>query len=117
MRVSMIGAGYVGLVASACFADFGYRVTCIDKDARRIGALNGGELPIYEPGLHDMIAANLRAGRLAFIGDTASIAESDVVFRTVGTTSRVDDGQADLSYIFEAVITIAPLLYDTADDA
>jgi len=93
MRVSMIGAGYVGLVASACFADFGYRVTCIDKDGRRIGALNGGELPIYEPGLHDMIAANLREGRLAFTGDTASIAESDVVFLTVGTPSRGGDGK------------------------
>jgi len=114
MRVSMIGAGYVGLVASACFADFGYRVTCIDKDARRIAALNGGELPIYEPGLHDMIAANLREGRLAFTGDSASIAESDVVFLTVGTPSRGGDGQADLSYIFEAVGTIAPLLSETA---
>jgi len=114
MRVSMIGAGYVGLVASACFADFGYRVTCIDKDARRIAALNGGELPIYEPGLHDMIAANLRERRLEFAGDTASIADSDVVFLTVGTPSRGGDGQADLSYIFEAVRTIAPLLSDSA---
>ncbi len=114
MRVSMIGAGYVGLVSSACFADFGHHVTCIDKSARRIAALDNGELPIYEPGLADMVAANLRQGRLAFTGDTARIGEAEVVFLAVGTPSRRGDGHADLSYIFAAVHDIAPLLSTTA---
>jgi UDPglucose 6-dehydrogenase len=114
MRVSMIGAGYVGLVSSACFADFGHHVTCIDKDARRIAVLDNGELPIYEPGLADMVAANLRQGRLEFTGDTARIGEAEVVFLAVGTPSRRGDGHADLSYIFAAVREIAPLLSATA---
>ncbi len=114
MRVSMIGAGYVGLVSSACFADFGHHVTCIDKNAHRIAALDNGELPIYEPGLADMVAANLRQGRLAFTGDTARIGEAEVVFLAVGTPSRRGDGHADLSYIFAAVHDIAPLLSTTA---
>jgi UDPglucose 6-dehydrogenase len=114
MRVSMIGAGYVGLVSSACFADFGHHVTCIDKDARRIAALNNDELPIYEPGLADMVAANLRQGRLEFTDVTARIGEADVVFLAVGTPSRRGDGHADLSYIFAAVREIAPLLAGAA---
>jgi UDPglucose 6-dehydrogenase len=114
MRVSMIGAGYVGLVSGACFADFGHHVTCIDKDARRIAALNNGELPIYEPGLADMVAANLRQGRLEFTGDTARIGEAAVVFLAVGTPSRRGDGHADLSHVFAAVREIAPLLSATA---
>jgi UDPglucose 6-dehydrogenase len=114
MRVSIIGAGYVGLVSSACFADFGHHVTCVDKDARRIAALNNGELPIYEPGLADMVAANLRQGRLEFTGDTARIGEAAVVFLAVGTPSRRGDGHADLSYVFAAVREIAPLLSATA---
>ncbi len=114
MRVSMIGAGYVGLVSSACFADFGHHVTCIDKDARRIAALNNGELPIYEPGLTDMVAADLRQGRLEFTADAARVGEADVVFLAVGTPSRRGDGHADLSHIFAAVREIAPLLSATA---
>ncbi len=114
MRVSMIGVGYVGLVSGACFADFGHHVTCIDKDRRRIAALNNGELPIYEPGLADMVAANLRQGRLEFTSDSARIGEADVVFLAVGTPSRRGDGHADLSYIFAAVREIAPLLCATA---
>jgi UDPglucose 6-dehydrogenase len=114
MRVSMIGAGYVGLVSSACFADFGHHVTCIDKDARRIATLNNGELPIYEPALADMVAADLRQGRLEFTGDTARIGEAEVVFLAVGTPSRRGDGHADLSHIFAAVREIAPLLSPAA---
>jgi UDPglucose 6-dehydrogenase len=102
----MIGAGYVGLVSGACFADFGHHVTCIDKDARRIAALQGGEIPIFEPGLADLVQANMREGRLEFAAEPSVAAEADAVF--------IADGYADLSFVYEAVREIAPLLAPTA---
>src|SRR6201993_603170 len=114
MRVTMIGAGYVGLVSGACFADFGHQVTCIDKDAGKVAALNRGEIPIFEPGLADLVEANMRQGRLEFAGDTSRIGEAEAVFIAVGTPSRRGDGHADLSFVYEAVREIAPLLAATA---
>jgi len=114
MRVTMIGAGYVGLVSGACFADFGHQVTCVDKDAKKVAALNRGEIPIFEPGLADLVAANMAQGRLAFGADTSRIGESEAVFIAVGTPSRRGDGHADLSFVYEAVREIAPLLASTA---
>ena len=110
MRVTMIGAGYVGLVSGACFADFGHHVTCIDKDAQKVAALNRGEIPIFEPGLADLVEANVRQERLRFAVDTASVATAEAVFIAVGTPSRRGDGHADLSFVYDAVREIAPLL-------
>jgi UDPglucose 6-dehydrogenase len=110
MRVVMIGTGYVGLVSGACFADFGHRVTCVDKDAEKIAALRRGDIPIYEAGLADLVAAGLRAGRLDFDTDPAAVGEADAVFIAVGTPSRRGDGHADLSYVYAAAREIAPLL-------
>jgi UDPglucose 6-dehydrogenase len=110
MRVTMIGAGYVGLVSGACFADFGHHVTCIDKDAQKVAALNRGEIPIFEPGLADLVEANVRQQRLRFAVDTASVATAEAVFIAVGTPSRRGDGHADLSFVYDAVREIAPLL-------
>jgi UDPglucose 6-dehydrogenase len=111
MRVAMIGAGYVGLVSGACFAEFGHFVTCVDKDAGRIEALRQGRIPIYEPGLAELVATNLRAGRLAFSTEIdASVAAADVVMIAVGTPSRRGDGHADLSYVFAAAREIAGAL-------
>jgi UDPglucose 6-dehydrogenase len=111
MRVAMIGTGYVGLVSGACFADFGHHVTCVDKDAGKIAALERGEMPIYEPGLDDMVAANVRAGRLRFTTDLkAPVAEAEAVFIAVGTPSRRGDGHADLSYVYAAAREIAASL-------
>jgi UDPglucose 6-dehydrogenase len=110
MRVTMIGAGYVGLVSGACFAEFGHRVTCIDKDAGRVAALNRGEIPIFEPGLADLVAANVRHGRLEFAVTPTGLGEADVVFIAVGTPSRRGDGHADLSFVYGAVGEIAPQL-------
>jgi UDPglucose 6-dehydrogenase len=114
MRVAMIGAGYVGLVSGACFADFGHQVTCIDKDASRIAALKNGDIPIFEPGLAELVEANVRQGRLEFTDQAASVALADAVFIAVGTPSRRGDGYADLSFVYEAVREIAPLLSKTA---
>jgi len=114
MRVTMIGAGYVGLVSGACFADFGHQVTCIDKDAGKVAALNRGEIPIFEPGLADLVEANMRQGRLEFATDTSRIGDAEAVFIAVGTPSRRGDGHADLSFVYEAVREIAPLLGGTA---
>jgi UDPglucose 6-dehydrogenase len=114
MRVTMIGAGYVGLVSGACFADFGHQVTCIDKDARRIAALKNGEIPIFEPGLAELVEANVRQGRLEFTDETSSVAKADAVFIAVGTPSRRGDGYADLSFVYEAVREIALHLPATA---
>ena len=111
MRVAMIGTGYVGLVSGACFADFGHHVTGVDKDADKIAVLRRGELPIYEPGLDDLVAANVRAGRLDFTTElTAPVAEADAVFIAVGTPSRRGDGHADLSYVYAAAREIAAAL-------
>jgi UDPglucose 6-dehydrogenase len=111
MRVAMIGAGYVGLVSGACFADFGHRVTCVDKDADKVTRLNRGEMPIYEPGLADLVANNVRQERLGFSLDLQSaVAQADAVFIAVGTPSRRGDGHADLSYVHEAAREIARAL-------
>lgn len=111
MRVAMIGTGYVGLVSGACFADFGHVVTCIDKDASKIDALNGGEIPIYEPGLQQLVAKNVDEERLFFTTDPkTAIAEADAVFIAVGTPTRRGDGHADLSYVYAASEEIAGLL-------
>ena len=114
MRVTMIGAGYVGLVSGACFADFGHHVTCVDKDAGRIAALKRGEIPIFEPGLADLVATNMAQERLSFSTKPDGIDAADAVFIGVGTPSRRGDGHADLTYIYSAVREIAPLLSPTA---
>jgi UDPglucose 6-dehydrogenase len=111
MRVAMIGAGYVGLVSGACFADFGHVVCCIDKDQAKVDQLRAGKSPIYEPGLDDLLARNAREGRLTFdIDATKAVAEADAVFIAVGTPSRRGDGHADLSYVYAAAEEIAGLL-------
>jgi UDPglucose 6-dehydrogenase len=112
MRVAMIGSGYVGLVSGACFADFGHLVTCVDKDADKIAGLRRGEMPIYEPGLADLVAKNVREGRLSFTTELAGPVEgAEAVFIAVGTPSRRGDGHADLSYVFQAAREIAAVLH------
>jgi UDPglucose 6-dehydrogenase len=111
MRVAMIGAGYVGLVSGACFADFGHHVVCVDKDASKIGALKRGEIPLYEPGLQDLVRSNVKEARLSF--ETAleePVRSAEVVFIAVGTPSRRGDGHADLSFVYEAAREIAAAL-------
>ncbi len=111
MRVAMIGTGYVGLVSGACFADFGHEVVCVDKDKEKIAALTRGEVPIYEPGLNDVVAINARAGRLKFTTElSGAVAEADAVFIAVGTPSRRGDGFADLSFVYDAAREIARAL-------
>ena len=111
MRVAMIGTGYVGLVSGACFADFGHDVICVDKDSSKIDRLNKGEIPIFEPGLDDLVAQNVEAGRLSFTTNAAdAIADADAVFIAVGTPSRRGDGHADLSYVYAAAEEIAGLM-------
>ena len=111
MRIAMIGSGYVGLVSGACLADFGHTVACVDKDATRIAALARDEMPIFEPGLGDLVASNARAGRLSFTTALApAVAEADVVFIAVGTPSRRGDGHADLTYVHAAAREIAAAL-------
>jgi UDPglucose 6-dehydrogenase len=111
MRIAMMGTGYVGLVSGACFADFGHRVTCIDKDAAKIARIEAGVMPIFEPGLEPLVAQNVREGRLDFSADAAkAVAEADAVFIAVGTPSRRGDGHADLSYVYAVAEEIAGLL-------
>ncbi|GGE48732.1 UDP-glucose 6-dehydrogenase [Agaricicola taiwanensis] len=108
MRIAMIGSGYVGLVSGACLADFGHQVTCIDKDAQKISALRAGEIPIFEPGLDQLVVSNVQADRLSFSTELAEpVAAADVVFIAVGTPSRRGDGHADLSYVHAAAREIA----------
>ena len=108
MNVAMIGSGYVGLVSGACFAEFGASVTCIDVDQAKIDQLNAGKIPIYEPGLDDLVARNVAAGRLQFTTEYDSIVEAaDLVFIAVGTPTRRGDGHADLVYVYEAARQIA----------
>jgi UDPglucose 6-dehydrogenase len=108
MKITMIGSGYVGLVSGVCFAEFGHDVICMDKDATKIEALLNGQIPIFEPGLAEMTAANVKAGRLSFTTDIkTAVAQSDVVFIGVGTPSRRGDGHADLSYVYAAAKDIA----------
>ncbi len=107
----MIGSGYVGLVSGACFADFGHQVCCVDKDAGKIAALRAGKMPIFEPGLEDLVAKNVASGRLQFSLDLAdTVPEADAVFIAVGTPSRRGDGHADLSYVHAAAREIAQYL-------
>jgi len=111
MRVAMIGTGYVGLVSGACFSEFGVSVTCVDKDAGKIERLKRGEIPIFEPGLDQLVASNAAAGRLGFTTDlNAAVEGADAVFIAVGTPSRRGDGHADLSYVFAAASEIAAAL-------
>jgi UDPglucose 6-dehydrogenase len=108
MRIAVVGTGYVGLVSGACFADFGHQVTCVDTDGAKIAALLRGEMPIYEPGLAEMVAANTRAGRLEFTPHLAEpVRAADVVFIAVGTPSRRGDGHADLSHVYAAARELA----------
>src|SRR5215831_10171148 len=111
MRIAVIGAGYVGLVSGACFSEFGVSVTCVDKDAGKIERLKTGDIPIYEPGLDELVVSNARAGRLSFTTDLpTAVAGADAVFIAVGTPSRRGDGHADLSYVFGAAEEIARAL-------
>ena len=111
MRVAMIGTGYVGLVSGACFADFGHKVTCIDKDASKIARLERGEIPIFEPGLDALVASNVKEGRLSFTTEAGqAVREADAVFIAVGTPSRRGDGYADLSYVYAAAEEVAGLV-------
>jgi UDPglucose 6-dehydrogenase len=111
MRVAMVGCGYVGLVSGSCIADFGHHVTCIDKDATKISKLVGGEMPIYEPGLGDLVRSNVEQGRLFFTTSVSEpVRQADAVFIAVGTPSRQGDGHADLAYVYEATREIAAAL-------
>jgi UDPglucose 6-dehydrogenase len=113
MNVVMIGAGYVGLVSGACFAEFGANVVCVDKDQRKIDALRKGGIPIYEPGLEDLVERNVRAGRLNFTTELGTaVAAADAVFIAVGTPTRRGDGYADLKYVYAAAEEIAGHLQD-----
>ena len=108
MRIRMVGSGYVGLVSGACFADFGHDVICIDKDQSKIDALLDGRLPIYEPGLDELVGRNVAAGRLRFSTDLGeSVKDAEAIFIAVGTPSRRGDGHADLSYVYAAAREIA----------
>jgi len=111
MRIAMIGTGYVGLVSGACFSEFGVSVSCVDQDAAKIVCLQRGEMPIFEPGLAALVAANAAAGRLSFTTDlAAAVVGADAVFIAVGTPSRRGDGHADLSYVFAAAEAIGRAL-------
>jgi len=108
MRIAMIGTGYVGLVSGTCFSEFGIDVVCVDKDAAKIEKLHQNIMPIYEPGLDDLVADNVKAGRLSFTTDLkAAVKDADAVFIAVGTPSRRGDGHADLSYVYAAAEEIA----------
>ena len=100
MRIVMIGTGYVGLVSGACFADFGHDVTCVDKDPAKVEALLAGRIPIFEPGLDELVAKNAAAGRLQFTLDLAeAVPAADAVFIAVGTPARPGDGPADVWFV------------------
>jgi len=108
MKIAMIGTGYVGLVSGVCFSDFGHDVVCVDKDPAKIDRLNNGEIPIFEPGLEQLLAKNVEAGRLSFTGDlSAAIDQAEAIFIAVGTPTRRGDGHADLSYVMAAAEEIA----------
>ena len=111
MRIAMIGSGYVGLVSGACFSEFGTTVVCVDKDADKVARLEVGEIPIFEPGLEDLVASNVEAERLTFTTRLAEAVDgADAVFIAVGTPSRRGDGHADLSYVYAAAEEIASLM-------
>ena len=111
MKIAMIGTGYVGLVSGVCFSDFGHEVICVDKDPRKLAKLEIGEAPIYEPGLDELMAKNVAAGRLSFTSDlNAAVDGADAVFIAVGTPTRRGDGHADLTYVMAAAEEIAQSL-------
>jgi len=111
LRIAMIGGGYVGLVSGACFAEFGSEVTVVEADPARLAALDAGQIPIYEPGLEQLVTSNARAGRLAFTGDlAAAVAAAEAVFIAVGTPTRRGDGHADLTYVYAAAEQVARAL-------
>jgi len=111
MRIAMIGTGYVGLVSGACFADFGHRVCCVDKDAGKIEGLHRGLMPIWEPGLEALVKSNVERGRLTFTTDTVEgVKDAEAVFIAVGTPARRGDGHADLTYVFDAVRELAKVI-------
>lgn len=111
MRIAMIGTGYVGLVSGACFADFGHRVSCVDKDSGKIDGLNAGVMPIWEPGLEALVKSNAERGRLTFTTDLpAAVKDAEAVFIAVGTPARRGDGHADLTFVFEAVRELAKVM-------
>ncbi|MGH6785854.1 MAG: UDP-glucose dehydrogenase family protein [Novosphingobium sp.] len=115
MKIAMVGSGYVGLVSGACFADFGHDVVCIDKDPAKIDSLHAGVMPIYEPGLAELVGANVRAGRLTFTTDLAEgIADAAAIFIAVGTPSRRGDGHADLSFVYAVAEEIGQNLANDA---
>ena len=113
MKITVIGTGYVGLVSGVCFSDFGHEVVCVDKDQSKIDKLNAGDVPIYEPGLEDVMARNVTAGRLSFTVDlTEALDGTDAVFLAVGTPTRRGDGHADLTYVYQAAEEVARGLND-----
>ncbi|MEM8869238.1 MAG: UDP-glucose/GDP-mannose dehydrogenase family protein, partial [Pseudomonadota bacterium] len=113
MRIAIIGTGYVGLVSGVCFSDFGHEVICVDKDPAKIDSLRAGDVPIYEPGLKELLQRNVSAGRLSFTQDlSAAIAGAEAVFIAVGTPTRRGDGHADLTYVYTAATEIAPYITD-----
>src|SRR5215813_3956412 len=118
MRIAMIGTGYVGLVSGACFSDFRHVVTCIDRDAAKIGELQSGKVPIFEPGLDALVASNVEAGRLSFATESApAVRAADAVFLAVGTPSRRGDGFADLSYVYDAAREVDAIVRKLRPDA
>ncbi|GAB2174746.1 UDP-glucose dehydrogenase family protein [Dongia sp. agr-C8] len=114
MKIAVIGSGYVGLVSGACLSEFGHQVVCIDMDAGKIARLKQGEIPIYEPGLNDLVERNAAAKRLSFSTEIAAIAGAQAIFIAVGTPSRRGDGHADMTYVYSAAKQIAEHLQDYA---
>ena len=115
MKIAMVGSGYVGLVSGACFADFGHDVVCIDKDPAKIESLQAGIMPIFEPGLAELVTSNTKAGRLSFTTDLAAgIADAAAIFIAVGTPSRRGDGHADLSYVYAVAEEVGQALRNDA---
>src|SRR3990167_10739933 len=115
MKIAMVGSGYVGLVSGACFADFGHDVVCIDKVESKIELLRNGVMPIYEPGLEDLVSSNIKAGRLSFTTDLAEgIQGAQAVFIAVGTPSRRGDGHADLSFVYAVAREVGKCLTNDA---
>jgi UDPglucose 6-dehydrogenase len=114
MRIVMVGSGYVGLVSGACLSDFGHEVICIDKDVEKVEALRRGHVPIFEPGLQEIVVNNIRARRLSFDVDIKAAKGAKAIFIAVGTPTRADDGQADLTYVRAAAREIADVIEDGA---
>ena len=115
VRIAVIGSGYVGLVSGACFAELGHDVICVDRDARKIESIREGRLPIYEPGLDDLVRRNVQAGRLSFSTDTpASVKDREAVFIAVGTPSHAQSGHAELTYVFDAAEEVGAAIESSA---